>query len=120
MAVSCESKQEAHFICALLNSAPAQLAVRGYIVLHPSPHILEHIAVPRYKANDKIHNTLARLSEECHDATAEDDLETVSALETDIDEMAAKVWGIDDKEMKAIREALNAMHGSKRTKKSRG
>jgi len=41
-----------HFICALLNSAPAQLAISGYIVLHPSPHILEHIRDTYFKVKE--------------------------------------------------------------------
>jgi len=36
VAVSCESKEEAFYIAALLNSSSAQLAIYGYIVLHPS------------------------------------------------------------------------------------
>lgn len=106
VAVSCRSKQEAHFICALLNSAPAQLAASGYIVLHPSPHILEHIAIPSFKAQDRTHNLLARLSEKCHLATSNEDAERLARLEMEIDEAAANLWGITNTELKAIRSAI--------------
>ena len=52
VAVSCETKDEAHFICALLNSSAAQCAASRYIVLHPSPHIMEHIAIPAFSPNE--------------------------------------------------------------------
>jgi hypothetical protein len=106
IAVACESAAEAYFICALLNSAPAQAAAIGYIVLHPSPHILEHIAIPRFSQDGKAQLRLAELAERCHAATADGDAEALSALELKIDTAAAKLWGITDKELEAIREAL--------------
>ncbi len=114
VAVACDSKQEAHFICALLNSAPAQLAIRGYIVLHPSPHILEHISISRYQPKNEAHRLLARLSEQCHAAVAKDDAAKVSALEAEIDELAASTWGITSSELRTIQAALREMQTSKR------
>jgi hypothetical protein len=106
VAVSCRSKQEAHFICALLNSAPAQLAASGYIAQHPSPHIMENIAVPKFNAKDQTHTLLARLSEKCHMTTSNEDEVELARLEGEIDEAAANVWRITDRELKAIRIAI--------------
>jgi hypothetical protein len=111
--VSCESKGEAHFICALLNSCPAQLAVRGYVVLHPSPHILEHIAIPRYNAKDARHKSLAKLSEGCHLAAAADDESLVLSSEAEIDQLSAAIWGITEVELSRMQKALREMVSSK-------
>lgn len=109
VAVSCESGPEAHYICALLNSAPAQSAASGYIVLHPSPHVLEHIAIPRFKPADPTHTLLADLSERCHEATAQGDEATLADLQAQVDRAAAQLWGIDDGELTAIQQALSEM-----------
>jgi hypothetical protein len=106
VAVSCQSREEAHFVCALLNSAPAQMAASAYIVLHPSPHILENIAVPRYKPSDDTHGLLLELSQRCHTAVAEDHAEMIPGLEAQIDCVAAKLWGVSAGELKAIQESL--------------
>ena len=114
VAVSCESGPEAHFICALLNSAPAQSAASGYIVLHPSPHVLEHIAIPKFKPADPEHTHLADLSVQCHAAAALSDTAALADLQTQVDRAAAKLWDISGLELAAIQQALDDM---KRTKK---
>ncbi len=107
VAVPCGSKDEAHFICALLNSAPAQVTASGYIVLHPSPHILEHIAIPRFKPRDRTHKLLAKLSAACHSAKSEENAQTLGSLEMQIDAAAADLWNISEVELRAIQSALS-------------
>ena len=106
VAVSCANKEEAHYITALLNSAPAQLAISGYIVLHPSPHVLDHIAIPQYSATSQSHVRLAELSEMAHNATSEHKLETLHQIEDDVDQAAAELWSITNDELAAIQAAL--------------
>ena len=60
ISVPTSSPEEAHFLAALLNSAPAQTIIRGYVVLHPSPHVLEHVAIPRFDAKKPLHVHLSR------------------------------------------------------------
>ena len=104
VAVSCSSESEAYFIAGMLNSSPAYVAVAAYIVLHPSPHIMKNIAVPQFKKADSDHIWLAKLSRQCHVAANEEQL---AELEADIDEAAAKIWGITKTELKAIQKALS-------------
>jgi hypothetical protein len=82
-----------------------------------STHVLEHIAVPRYSESQRPHQRLADLSVRCHAAVAKGDLESVSALEADIDRAAAQLWGITDSELKAIQEALAEGGKSRRATK---
>ncbi len=113
VAVSCASGPEAHYLCALLNSAPAQAAASGYIVLHPSPHVLEHIAVPRFKPDDVAHCHLASLSAQCHQAVAQGDTAGLAGLQADVDRAAAGLWGITGEELAAIHRALDGMKKGK-------
>jgi hypothetical protein len=106
IAVACDSGEEAHYICALLDSSPAQCAASGYIVLHPSPHIMEHIAIPRFNPKETTHRRLCELSKASHLATAKDDNKQLMVLEVEVDKAAAKLWSITDDELKAIREVL--------------
>src|SRR5271157_676310 len=106
IAVPCDSGDEAFFVSALLNSAPAQAAIIGYVVLHPSPHILEHIAIPQFSAANASHARLAALAEHCHAEAAGPNTSKVSALERELDRAAAKFWGISNQQLKAIQNAL--------------
>jgi hypothetical protein len=90
----------------MLNSSPAQSAASGYIVLHPSPHIMEHIGIESFDPKNPTHRRLADLSKACHAATIKGDMEQIESLEAEIDKAAAKLWDITDNELKAIQEAL--------------
>ena len=106
VAVSCENKEEAYYIAALLNSSPAQLAIHGYVVLHPSPHVLQHVNVPRYNSKDKTHKNLASLSIDCHAATSKGNQSGVQSYERQIDKEASELWRITPKELEQIQKAL--------------
>ena len=62
--------EEAHYLAALLNSAPATLVVQGYVSLHPSPHVLEHVAIPKFDPANPLHQSLASLSQQAHQLVA--------------------------------------------------
>jgi hypothetical protein len=105
VAVACSGEDEAHFICGMLNSSPARLAVAGYIALHPSPHILEHISVPEYWSGDSLKKQMVELSKACHDAAARGEESRVAQLQGDVDAVAAEVWGVSGSELRAIQGA---------------
>ncbi|MBM4033868.1 MAG: hypothetical protein FJ291_19110 [Planctomycetes bacterium] len=104
VAVSCDEESEAHFVCALLNSGPAQGAILGYVVLHPSPHVLQFINVPRFNDALPLHRTLSELSASCHETVARG--LSPHEVEAEIDEAAAQLWGITAAELDAIQAAL--------------
>ena len=108
---SFQAKDEAYFLCALLSCAAVDLAIRSFYSGGgggiASPEVVKSINLPSYDPKNTVHNTLASLSEECasacQDGTKEKD---ISGLESEIDEVAAKIWGITDAELKAIQKAL--------------
>ena len=100
------SLTEAHYVCALLNSAPARLVVRSYIALHPSPHVLSNIAVPEFSAKDRLHRELATLSEKAHRAAGRGDLAEVTRIEGQVDQLAARVWELSPTELQVIKRSL--------------
>jgi hypothetical protein len=106
IAVDCESHEEAHFVCALLNSSPANFIVRGYVALHPSPHIMNYIGIPKFSPKDKLHVLLAESSAACHAAAPSAGDSDLSALETANDELAAQLWNLSAAELKDIKFSL--------------
>jgi hypothetical protein len=104
--IPCQDDTEANYICALINSSPCRLAAQAYIALHPDPHILDHIRIPRYDPNNPVHRELADLSRQAHDIAARGDTARLGQVEKKIDELAAQVWGLTESEMDAIRQSL--------------
>jgi hypothetical protein len=101
-----ESKDEAHYVCGLLNSSPVQLTVKNYAVsTQISTHIMDFIGIPQWSATPN-QKKLAKLSADCHNATAKRAIETIADLENEIDQAAAKLWGISDDELSQVQEAL--------------
>lgn len=104
--VDCTSEEEAHYLCALINSSPARLAVRSYIILHPDPHVLNHVRIPKFSATDPLHLRLAELSQAAHRAVALGDRAEVCRVEDEIDQYCMKLWGLTNQELAEIRRSL--------------
>ncbi len=109
VAVGCPERHEAHYLCAALNSSPARLAIRNYIVLHPDPHVLNNINVRNFLPTNRVHLRLAELSEAAHKAAVKVDAAEVRRVEEEVDRWAAKLWGLTDKELAEIKRSLEEM-----------
>ncbi|MEW6419296.1 MAG: N-6 DNA methylase [Nitrospirota bacterium] len=107
VAVDCVSLEEAHYICALLNSTPYRFGVHSYIVLHPDPHILQNIRIPKFDPKDKHHLQLTELSEKAHEIVQTDG--DTSEIEDQIDELAAEIWGLTKEELREIKTSLGEL-----------
>lgn len=107
MMVDLDSKNEAHYLCALLDSAPARLVVAAYAVeIQISTHILENIRIPKFSEKNRPHLRLAELSEAAHKAAAAGESAEVKRIEDEVDQVAAKLWDLTDEELAEIRSSL--------------
>jgi len=108
--VECLSENEAHYICALVNSSPFQFAAISYSQeggkSMGSMHILEHIRIPRFDPNNPVHCRLAELSMQAHEAAKVGDEMRLREIEAEIDRWAAKLWGLSGKELREVQESL--------------
>jgi len=111
--VAFDSAEEAHFFCACFNSSPADFAAissysggGGGIA---SPKVVERVRVPRYDPTDPTHRQLATLSKQAHEATAAGDMARVQEIEAEIDQLAAKLWGLTEEELRGILESLEEL-----------
>lgn len=110
--VECSSAGEAHYITALVNSAPFQFAAISYSQeggkSMGTMHILEHISIPRFDPDNPLHRQLAALSKRVHALARRDDVAALRRVEAKIDALAARLWGLTDAELRAIRHSLHA------------
>ena len=61
----------------------------------------------KYNSQNETHKELACLSKDCHEKVAAGI--SVSDLEEQIDELAAKLWGLSKEELKEIKDSLEEM-----------
>ncbi len=107
MLVDCTSEQEAHFVCACLNSSLGQFVARSYAVeIQMDPHILEHIHIPRYDPSNPVHRRLSELSQVAHEAARREDAAQLREIEAEIDRQAAVLWGLTEDELREIQQSL--------------
>jgi len=93
MYVPFASSREAHYLCALLNSAMVREVVAAYVVqTSTSTHVLEHVAVPKFDGTNRAHVELGRLSARAHGLKATDPEADAQEIEAQIEELAAAVW----------------------------
>jgi len=107
--VSFNSREEADFFCGCLNSSIARYLIssfspsgRGY----GSPSILKNISIPEYDMGSGLHRGMSELSKSCHKAAIGGNEDSIGALEFEIDNMTARLWGITTDSLRAIQDAL--------------
>jgi SAM-dependent methyltransferase len=108
--VSLESREEAHYVCAFLNSSIAEFLIRSFSIpgngTWASPHILTKIRIPKFDAKNKLHVQLAENSVACHAAAPSASETDLARLETAVNETAAAIWEISATELRDIESSL--------------
>jgi len=103
------TEAEAHYIAAMLNSTPAVAALyyssAGVQTQRYHAGDAEKIQIDRFTGTG-IHQKLSALAMQCHSAARKNAFDQVGALESEIDELAAKVWNISHSELGKLQEAV--------------
>ena len=111
--VSFESEEEAHYFCGSINSSPAGFIAKsshaggGGGIARPS--VMDLIRISKYAPGDPVHRALAEASQEAHAVAAQGDTERLAEIEARVDALAAKLWGLTDRELAALRSGLGAL-----------
>ena len=103
--VPCETEQEAHYVCSLLNNSISNYIAKSYTT-DITTRIINTIPIRVFDSTDALHQRLAHLSQEAHTATAANDTTRVAAIEAEIDQLAARLWGLTEAELRDIQESL--------------
>jgi hypothetical protein len=105
-----KSKDEVHYLCALLNSLPAQFIVKGYsLETSVSTHIFNYVRIVAFDPKDKAHRALAANSKALHEATAAGETAKLDLLEVENLELAATYWGLEKAEVADIKASLEEL-----------
>jgi hypothetical protein len=102
--IAAGSPQEAHYLCALLNSSIASFLVASHSVRggkgFGTPSILDFLGLRRFEAGEAQHVELAELSRRAHQAAREG--EHLTEIQREIDRSAGRLWGLSPSEAEAI------------------
>jgi len=110
MLINCKNEKEAFYLCGMLNSKPAHFVAISYAIeIQFDPHILQHICIPIFDSNNKLHISLSSHSEKAHKAAKENDEDAVKKIEEEIDVLAAQIWGLSEEELKEIKLSLEEL-----------
>lgn len=100
--LACESDEEAHYVCGLLNSIPARALIASYVATHISTHTTKVVNVPKFEARNEVHREILEASRAAHAAVAAGE----PADQIAVDLAAARLWGLDDAEVDGMRTFL--------------
>ncbi|PIP18084.1 MAG: hypothetical protein COX43_00685 [Parcubacteria group bacterium CG23_combo_of_CG06-09_8_20_14_all_35_9] len=113
--VGCKEKNEAYFICTLLNSTIGDFSIRTFCSGGgggiASPKVLQNIRIPKFNPQNSLHLKLAELSEKAHQSAEKDNQEEISRIEEEIDHKSAEIWGLTEEELKDIKVSLKELLG---------
>jgi hypothetical protein len=87
-----ESEEEAHYLCALINSVPVREYIKSYSSAgrgFGTPSVMEHVGIPKFDTKNKNHIKLSELSKELHRLRADGKETEMGKLE---DEVNAAAW----------------------------
>jgi len=110
-----EKPDEAHYVCACVNSVSFRFAAHSYSQSggksFATPQILENLRIPKYENANPTHQRLAELSRRAHELAAAGDKKALQAVEDEVDQAAAELWGITAEEQAEIRRSLEELRG---------
>ena len=99
-----DSVSEAHYVCAVLNSAIVGFLVASHSVSggkgFGTPSMLDLVRLRRFDPEDARHAELAECSRAAHAAAARGDDPAESQRR--IDQLAAQLWGLEPSDLEAI------------------
>jgi len=116
-----KSAEEAHYVCAILNSSPVRFCVRSYSSGgrgFGAPSIIRHFGIPKYDMENEDHWRVSELSKRAHTLAKryyeQNDLqarEELKEVEERIDKAVVGLYGITDKELEDVRRTLGGLKG---------
>jgi methylase of polypeptide subunit release factors len=102
------SEDEAHYLCAILNSVEVNLLVKSFSQLggksFATPSVLDQINIPKFDSTNIIHMKLSELSKKAHKFARQGVIRELKKIEEEIDKTVAQLYGITDRELKEIKK----------------
>jgi hypothetical protein len=103
--IAVEAREEAHYLCALLNSAIVGFLVASHSVRggkgYGTPSMLDYIRLRRFDRHRPEHLELAQLSLRAHQMVQEK--RPINAVQERIDRVAGQLWDLSGREIDVVR-----------------
>ena len=116
-----KSEEEAHYVCAILNSSPVRFCVRSYSSAgrgFGAPSVVKHFGMPKYVKGNGSHQEISELSKKAHGLAKryyeQKDLkvrEELKEVEEEVDKTVAGLYGITDEELEEVKKTLRGLRG---------
>ncbi|MGA2518412.1 MAG: N-6 DNA methylase [Thermodesulfobacteriota bacterium] len=94
---SLDDGNEAHYLCAIINSAPVREFVKTYSSAgrgFGAPSVMNHVGIAKFDPKNKLHQKLAHLSKALHDCKQKDNLDKMETLEKEVESLVCELFGI--------------------------
>lgn len=99
-----EHEDEALFLAGVLASSIVRMLVKGYTLeTSISTHLMKFVRIPPFRREESSHRALATVAAQLHRGS-----ETGAALQDEIDHLAAELWGLSERELRAVQEELGS------------
>jgi len=115
------SEEEAHYVCAILNSSPVRFCVRSYSSAgrgFGAPSIVKYFGMPKYETSNEGHQKLSSLSKKAHvlakryyEQKGLEAREELKEMEGEIDKAVTKLYGITDEKLEEVKKAVKVLKG---------
>ncbi len=114
----CKTENEAHFVCGLLNSIPARVALYGASVGVQTqryfPTDVSRVKIPSFDSSDAAHKAICKASRGCHSAALAENLAELARLEEELAGIVAPIWSITSRDIKRLASAYREICGFRR------
>lgn len=91
--VSFDNKEEANYLCAVLNSRLIGKIIEAYTIdVQKGVDIVKNINIPKYNSKNKLHLELAELSIEAHEKYKTNNLKELLGIEERIENIVPKIF----------------------------
>lgn len=108
------TEDEAHYICAILNSTLVNLILQSIAKggkNFASPELINNINIKRYNELNPIHARLVELSKKAHQLAQQNQLDELKKVEDEIDKTVAELYRLTNEELKEIKRSLAILKG---------
>jgi len=96
--IACTRKEEAHYLCGILNAKPVRDFIKSYSSPgrgFGAPSVMQNVGIPKFDTKSKLHLRLAEVSEELHRLKSKDALDNVAELEQQLRPLVSELFGAD-------------------------
>lgn len=98
--IAASSEDEAHYICAILNSNVVREFIKSYSSAgrgFGAPSVMNNVGISKYDEKEKLHKKLAELSKQLHNCKLNSMEEEVSALEKEVEKLVYQLFEIENR-----------------------